>query len=67
VTQQNDRVTDLPWSDHHDILPWLELQQVEENVVARSNNNSGVALQLGRELLVKYARLDLVGYQDKQY
>ena len=46
MTQRNSMFMNLPWGDHHDILPKLELQQVEENIVSRSNDDCGVALHL---------------------
>lgn len=54
-----------PWSDHHDVLLGLEMQQLEKDVVSASDDNSCIFFHIGGELFVENARLDLIRNQQE--
>jgi hypothetical protein len=48
----------LPGCHHHNILLWPEREQLVEDVVATSNDDTSCVLQLGGHFLVEHPRFN---------
>lgn len=55
----------IPRRNHDDILGWLEVKELVEDVVTTGNDYAGVILQVRSDLVVEDARLDLVRNEEE--
>ena len=55
----------IPRRNHDDILGWLEVKELVEDVVTTGNDYAGIILQVRSDLIVEDARLDLVRNEEE--